>query len=55
LADDIATQAAFYDAELKPRLDAAQAGSGHVFFVDAAHFGGFAGSDPVNGLLSSNS
>jgi transposase len=23
---------------LKPRLDAAQAGSGHVFFVDAAHF-----------------
>jgi len=23
---------------LKPRLDAAQAGNGHVFFVDAAHF-----------------
>ena len=23
---------------MKPRLDAAQAGSGHVFFVDAAHF-----------------
>jgi transposase len=23
---------------LKPRLDAARAGSGHVFFVDAAHF-----------------
>jgi len=23
---------------LKPRLDAAQAGQGHVFFVDAAHF-----------------
>ena len=28
----------FYDAELKPRLDAALAGRGHVFFVDAAHF-----------------
>lgn len=28
----------FYDTELKPRLDAAQAGRGHVFFVDAAHF-----------------
>jgi transposase len=24
--------------ELKPKLDAAQAGEGHVFFVDAAHF-----------------
>jgi len=23
---------------LKPCLDAAQAGQGHVFFVDAAHF-----------------
>ena len=23
---------------MKPRLDAAQAGCGHVFFVDAAHF-----------------
>ena len=29
---------AFHDAELKPRLDAALVGSGHVFFVDAAHF-----------------
>jgi transposase len=28
----------FHDNELKPRLDAAQAGEGHVFFVDAAHF-----------------
>ena len=28
----------FHDTELKPRLDAAQAGQGHVFFVDAAHF-----------------
>ena len=31
-------QAAFLDTELKPGLDAAQAGDGHVFFVDAAHF-----------------
>jgi len=31
-------QAVFHDRELKPRLDAAQAGQGHVFFVDAAHF-----------------
>jgi transposase len=38
LAEHIATQAAFRHAELKPRLDAAQAGGGHVFFVDAAHF-----------------
>ena len=28
----------FYDAELKPRLDAALAGRGQVLFVDAAHF-----------------
>jgi transposase len=28
----------FLDGELKPRLDAALAGQGHVFFVDAAHF-----------------
>ena len=28
----------FLDAELKPRLAAAAAGRGHVFFVDAAHF-----------------
>ena len=28
----------FLDTELKPKLDAAQAGQGHVFFVDAAHF-----------------
>ena len=38
MAEHIATQAAFLDAELKPRLDAAQAGRGHVLFVDAAHF-----------------
>jgi len=38
LAEHVAIQAAFLDAELKPCLDAAQAGEGHVFFVDAAHF-----------------
>ncbi len=38
LAEQIAIQADFLDTELKPVLDAAQAGQGHVFFVDAAHF-----------------
>ena len=38
MAEHVAIQAAFLDAELKPCLDAAQAGEGHVFFVDAAHF-----------------
>jgi transposase len=38
LAEHIETQATFHDADLKPRLDAAVAGNGHVFFVDAAHF-----------------
>jgi transposase len=38
LAEHIETQATFYDNELKPQLDAAQSGDGHVFFVDAAHF-----------------
>jgi transposase len=38
LAEHVETQAKFLDAELKPKLDAAQAGKGHVFFVDAAHF-----------------
>jgi DDE superfamily endonuclease len=38
LAEHVAIQAAFLDGELKPCLDAAQAGQGHVFFVDAAHF-----------------
>lgn len=32
------TQAKFLDEELKPKLEAALAGNGHVFFVDAAHF-----------------
>ena len=38
MAEHVETQAKFLDAELKPKLDAAQAGKGHVFFVDAAHF-----------------
>jgi len=38
LAEHVTEQALFYDVELKPRLDAAVAGRGHVFFVDAAHF-----------------
>ena len=38
MAEHVATQALFLDAELKPKLDAAQAGTGHVYFVDAAHF-----------------
>jgi transposase len=38
LAEHVQTQAAFLDAELRPCLDAAAAGEGHVFFVDAAHF-----------------
>jgi len=38
LAEHVEVQAKFLDAELKPKLDAAQAGQGHVFFVDAAHF-----------------
>jgi transposase len=38
LAEHVETQAAFLDTELKPCLAAAAAGTGHVFFVDAAHF-----------------
>jgi transposase len=38
LAEHVQTQADFLDTELKPCLDDAQAGQGHVFFVDAAHF-----------------
>lgn len=34
----MAEQGRFLDGELKPRLEAAQAGQGHLFFVDAAHF-----------------
>ena len=38
LAEHVQAQATFLDTDLRPRLDAAQAGQGHVFFVDAAHF-----------------
>jgi transposase len=38
LAEHVQTPAAFLETELKPCLDAARAGIGHVFFVDAAHF-----------------
>ena len=38
LAEHVADQAAFLETKLKPVLAAAQAGEGHVFFVDAAHF-----------------
>ena len=38
MAEHVAAQAEFLDTELRPKLDAAQAGRGHVFFVDAAHF-----------------
>ena len=38
MAEHVATQAEFLETDLKPALDAAVAGRGHVFFVDAAHF-----------------
>jgi transposase len=38
LAEHVQEHAVFLNAELRPRLQAAQAGEGHVFFVDAAHF-----------------
>ncbi len=38
LADHIRDQKVFLDTQLKPRLDAAVAGTRHVLFVDAAHF-----------------
>jgi transposase len=38
LAEHVETQTKFLDTELKPKLDAALAGKGHVFFVDTAHF-----------------
>ena len=38
MGEHVATQRAFLDTELKPGLDAALAGRGHVLFVDAAHF-----------------
>jgi transposase len=38
LAEHVDIQDKFLETELKPCLDAAVAGQGHVFFVDAAHF-----------------
>jgi transposase len=38
LAEHVDIQAKFLETDLKPCLDAAVAGRGHVFFVDAAHF-----------------
>jgi transposase len=38
LAEHVEDQAKFLDTALKPKLVAAQAGEGHVLFVDAAHF-----------------
>jgi transposase len=38
LAEHVQIPAAFLESELKPCLDAAGAGIGHGFFVDAAHF-----------------
>jgi transposase len=38
LTEHVATQQEFLATELQPALDAAAAGTGQVFFVDAAHF-----------------
>jgi transposase len=38
LAEHVEIQAKFLETDLRPCLDAAVAGQGHVFFVDAAHF-----------------
>src|SRR4051794_10144844 len=38
LAEHVEIQAQFLETDLRPCLDAAVAGQGHVFFVDAAHF-----------------
>jgi len=36
LAEHVQAQAEFVETQLQPCWDAAQAGCGHVFFVDAA-------------------
>lgn len=36
--EHVRDQAEFLNTKLRPKLDDAQAGHGHVFFVDAAHF-----------------
>jgi transposase len=38
LDEHVREQANFLDTQLRPRLDEAQAGQRHLFFVDAAHF-----------------
>jgi transposase len=38
IEEHVAAQKEFLDTKLEPVLSAAQAGQGHVFFVDAAHF-----------------
>jgi transposase len=38
LDEHVRDQAEFLNTNLRPKLDDAQAGHGHVFFVDAAHF-----------------
>ena len=38
IEEHVATQADFRETKLEPLLEAAHAGQGHVFFVDAAHF-----------------
>ena len=38
IEEHVAIQAEFLEAKLEPALEAARSGSGHVFFVDAAHF-----------------
>ena len=38
LTEHVAIQEEFLATQLQPALDAAVAGVGHVFFVDAAHF-----------------
>lgn len=38
IEEHIAVQAEFLETKLQPALQAARAGQGHVFFVDAAHF-----------------
>jgi transposase len=38
LVEHVETQAKFLETDLEPCLNAAIAGQGHVFFVDAAHF-----------------
>jgi transposase len=38
IEEHAATQAEFLETKLEPLLEKARAGTGHVFFVDAAHF-----------------